>query len=100
MNDKIPGLRVFLLVTLSLMLSDSKISCIEAEQMLAEGVATKMYDIYPIYQNFLSKSTLLSVDSYYKKWVGCAEGIEARKYLCDSDNGLQLLVALALNEIH
>lgn len=101
MEHKIHGLRVFLLCTLSLIEKEPSIPCSKIEQLLLEGIATALSKDYPdTFRDFLSSDAITAIDDYYKKWVGCAEGVELRKYLCGENAGLQLLIALALNEIY
>lgn len=101
MEHKIHGLRVFLLCTLSLIEKEPSIPCSKIEQLLPEGIATALSKDYPdTFRGSLSADAVAAVDDYYKKWVGCAEGVELRKYFCNENAGLQLLIALALNEIY
>lgn len=100
-GTKIPGLRQFLLIVLE-MVSDGKTEmCDEIEVALQEGIATKLYNSYPTYfQQAFNSDNIEFVDNYYKKWVGSANGAEYKKYSCKSDGGLNLIIALALNEIY
>jgi len=101
MNTKVNGLRIFLLSVLSLMANGCRITCTEIEDILPNGIATALYCKYPqTFRDNISTDSLADIDNYYKKWSGCANGEEMRKYITDEDSGLQLLIALALNEIY
>ena len=101
MEHEIHGLRVFLLCALSLLGKEPSIPCSKIEQLLPEGIATVLSKDYPdTFKDFLSSDAITAIDDYYKKWGSCADGVELRKYLCSENAGLQLLIALALNEIY
>lgn len=101
MEHKIHGLRTFLLFALSLMAKGCKITCAEIETMLSNGVATALHNKYPkIFCGNIPADSLTAIDNYYTKWSGCANEEEIRKYMTDENSGLQLLIALALNEIY
>ena len=98
-NPKIPGLRAFLLIILEMISKGESERCNEIETAITTGIATKFYRKYPSYFMQLDKSNTSDIDEYFKRWSGCAEGFESRKYLCADNAGLHLLIALALNEI-
>ena len=75
--------------------------CSEIEAALTNGVATALYKKHPAYfKQSISLDILENINEYFKKWAGCANGEEYRKYLCNENQGLYLLIVLALNEIY
>lgn len=98
---KITGLRVFLLILLEMVSCGETETCESVKDAFADGVATMLFKKFPSYFNgLLDTECLASVNEYYKRLLGCADSTEFRKYSCKKDNGLTLLIALALNEIY
>ena len=98
---KLNGLRIFLLGTLHLMALGKKESCDFIEENLAKGIATTLYQKYTkVYDECgFNPDNTPNVDTYYdEQWNGVADGKEGL-YVCGKNDGLQLLIALALNEI-
>ena len=88
MNNRILGLRVFLLATLRL-LSEGK--------SVPFSFIIKKFGIINV-ECGIDLSYLSDVDKYYKEYNGEVYG-DGGKYACSSGNGLQLVIALALNEL-
>lgn len=101
-SRKTHGLRVFLLTLLELEMQGKKEKCEEIERMISKGIATALYQKYTSYfeANGFHPDNIDGIDNYYKQWDGCADGKELSHYMCSEDNGIVLLIALALNEIY
>ena len=100
-NDVV-GLRVFLLFALKLLAEgEAQESCTEIENNILKGqVATALAKKYKdkFEETGFSVDDVKSVDEYFQtNWGGGGDGNE-KKYMCEEKNGLQLLIALALNE--
>ena len=72
----------------------------EISEQISKVIASYLY---PKYQNAFDKINFNTynldvIDDYYKMMSGCADGEEGRCY-CESNDGLFLLIKLALNEI-
>lgn len=93
------GIRVFLLCALKLLTEGIKIDVDYVEDNLSFGICSSlMRDYKQIFSGLISPESVEYVDEYYRKnWNGVPDGIES-KYLCEN-NGLQLLVAMALNDM-
>ena len=50
-------------------------------------------------ENGFNVDNIPPIDEYFRQWSGIADGQEMRKYACQSDDGLILIIKLALNEI-
>ena len=100
-GNKIQGLRMFLSILLDLVSKGDKVSCIEVEAALSSGVATKLYSSYNSFfeENGYNVDNIPPIDEYFRQWSGIADGQEMRKNACQSDDGLILIIKLALNEI-
>ncbi len=98
---KIKGLRTFLLGTLHLIAIGKKETCSFIEENLANGISTILFNKYKtIYCDCgFNFENAENVNEYYRQWYRCADGKEGL-YVCSHDDGLQLLIALALNEIY
>ena len=92
---------MFLSILLDLVSKGDKVSCIEVEAALSSGVATKLYSSYNSFfeENGFNVDNIPPIDEYFRQWSGIADGKEMRKYACQSDDGLILIIKLALNEI-
>lgn len=98
--SRVIGLRPFLLVVLKLISDGKKETCSYIEEVIKEGVATALLNKYPeeFNESSFASDWAESVDTYYKQWNGCADGQEY-KYECEEDDGLALVIGLALNGI-
>lgn len=102
MNEKsVPGLRIFLYTVIDLISHGESKTCTYIEAQLCNGIAKKMYELYSCAfdQNNFNKDCIPEVDKFYKKMSGLADGQEMRKYGCEANDGLALLIKLALNYI-
>lgn len=99
-GERVPGLRMFLYTVIDLILQGKSETCADIEALLPKGIATKMYTSYSAFfaQTGFNKDCIPEVDEYYKKWSGIADGQEMRKYNCDANDGLALIIKLAFNE--
>lgn len=93
------GLRMFLLVVLDLILSGEQISNIYIEDNLTGGIAKVLYEKYKTTFDKLgfNPDNIEVVNEYFRQYYGVADAQE-HKYI-KHDNGLALLLGLALNEI-
>lgn len=101
-GSKVHGLRIFLITLLEMLEEGLHISCEEVEAGIADGIANMLLKKYSTYfeRNGFSADSADNVDKYYSEVVGCAESEEERKYACDKQAGLSLLIKLALNDIY
>lgn len=101
-RESIPGLRLFLYTVIDLISQGKAETCANMERLLSKGVASELYKPYISFFNQygLYADNILQVDDYYKQWSGVADGQEMRKYGCKEENGLALILKLALNEIY
>ena len=75
-------------------------SCAFVESKLSSGIASALREKYPtVFSESLSADNINEIDRYYKKWSGCSDAEES-KYVCEVQDGLYLLIKLALNEIY
>jgi hypothetical protein len=96
----VQGLRLFLITLLELSSKGEKETCSYVENAIGKGVATELCKKYQeFYQNGLQVNSVKLVDDYYRQWNRCADGQE-NKYMCGENDGLLLLIALALNEFN
>lgn len=100
-KNKVQGLRIFLITVLGLISSGTKVSCGIIEDALSSGVATKLWSLHKsvFEENGFNEDYIHEVDEYFRQWAGIADGQEMRKYACTPDDGLALIIMLALNEI-
>lgn len=100
MSDRILGLRVFLLATLRLLSEGKSVPFSFIENNIENGIASELYRKYEneYKECGIDLSFLSDVDEYYQKYNGDIYG-DGGKYACSSGNGLQLVIALALNEL-
>lgn len=100
-KEKDFNLRIFLYALIDLISKGEKISCLEVEKMLDDGIATKLCKEYTteFLKNYFTDEYIQYVDEYFKEWKGCADNQEIRKYDCKEDEGFVLIIKLALNEI-
>ena len=96
------GLRLFLLTVLEMQMEGCRESCESIEAFISQGVASRLYSKYVKYydSNGFNPDLVGGVDDYYMKWSGCVNGCAERKYAVSDENGLGLLIALALNDIY
>lgn len=101
MKQNLPqGLYPFLITVAHLIHNAKKISCSDVQQNLNSGIATYLYKKHRAFFDELSCSEFLpELDDFYRQFIGCVEGSEDRKYACKHDEGLVLILALALNEM-
>lgn len=99
-NTSIHGLRMFLLTLLNMISNGKSERCDIIEDALGSGVATFLRNKYTDCFCGAIDDSLTNLDNYYKRFSGCADGNEFRKYLCGDNDGLALLIALALNDIY
>ena len=97
----VPGMRVFLLTVLSLMSEGKHETCEKIECALPNGLASALYRSYEdsFKNNGFCADNLKAIDEYFKSFAGIPNGEENRKYACRETNGLQLVIALVLNDI-
>lgn len=100
-GERIPGLRIFLYTVIDLIVQGESETCKDVETQLSNGVASELRALHPFAfdENELDPNNISEIDEYFKKWRGVADGEEMRKYGCREDDGLALIVKLALNEI-
>lgn len=99
MKQNLPqGLYPFLIAIANLIHNAEKISCTDVQDNLNSGIATYLYKKYRTSFDELSCSEFLpELDNFYRQFTGCTESFENSKYSCNSDEGLVLILALALN---
>lgn len=99
-KETVHGLRCFLLTVLEMQNKNCRESCETIETYIAQGVASRLYSKYKEYfdRNGFNPDYMEGIDEYYKQWDECANGCEERKYAVSDENGLSLLIALALNK--
>jgi len=98
--QKVHGLRVFLLILLNLVADGKSETCKWVEDNISPGIATSLFKQYrkEFERVGMNTETIEEIDAYYRNWTGCLDGKE-QQYLVEKDNGLQLLIAICLNEI-
>lgn len=100
MEEKINGLRMFLYGVLSLIKTGESIKYNIIEEKIGTGIASFLFFKY---EKHFSKvgfnpDNLEVIDEFYKKSFGITEGQE-NKYDCQENDGLYLIIKLALNEV-
>ena len=100
-RNEIPSLRRFLFTLIDLISQGKKESCSQMEEALASGIATKLYSSYTsaFKNNNFNTDSISEIDEYFKQWSGISDGQEFRKYNCVANDGIELIIKLALNEI-
>jgi len=90
-------IKIFLYAILDLIKNQKRENISFIEENLNNGIATVLYSKYSEYFDRLciGKDNLLLADNYYKKYAGVADGCEG-KYACEENDGLYLIVKLAL----
>lgn len=93
-------MRTFLYVIIDLIKNSKKESC----KILADTVRTGIADyLYPKYEEYFVKGSFCQyktqeVNEFYKNYIEEFDRAE-KKYNCSNDEGLYLLLAIAMNEI-
>lgn len=97
--ENVYGLRTFLLSLLSLLAKGEKVSCEWVENNVQTGLAGRLYSRYRSDFETMHAQELNSIDEYYRThWIACLEGCEG-DYGVEPENGLQILIALILDEL-
>ena len=99
-RKKTHGLGLFLIVTVKMIASGEHESVETIEAKIAEGVSSYLVSHYKEYFEsiYFDYDNCESIDEYYKnEWSGCADAKE-EKYNCGTNDGLVLIVNLALDD--
>lgn len=94
------GMKIFLLSLLRIESEGGSISCNWVEEHLNKNVASSIYTKYPkaFEKMGFHPDNLQALDAYYAAYADCFEGCEESKFGCQENDGLHLLIALALEE--
>lgn len=94
-------MRMFLYVILDLIKNTEKENCNVLSDKVNTGIADYLYSKYEQYfvNVGFDKSKIKDVNEFYKNYSAEFYNAE-RKYNCFDDEGLYLLLAIALNEIN
>ncbi len=103
MSDKkcnVP-LRLFIYGLIDLIKDHQQMNVKTVEENLLSGIATFLYRKYSdVFEKVdFNQENILDIDEYFRKWLGVASDVEDRKYNCCDDDGICLLIKLALNDI-
>lgn len=100
-GQKIPGMRLFLIVLIDLISQGETVKCTLIEEKIADGIASFVYKSFEkVFERYdFDLDNIVKIDDYFKQWSGVADEQEFRKYCCKDVEGLQLIVKLALNDI-
>ena len=101
MRSDVPGLRLFLYGVLELIKEQKKETCAFVEDNISKGIATVLYNKYT---NTFNKCDFDSdkcklIDEHFKTLIGVVDGKEST-YFCEENDGIFLILKLALNEIY
>lgn len=93
-------MRMFLYIILDLIKNTEKENCNMLSGKVNKGIADYLYSKYEQYfvDSSFDKCKLKDINEFYKNYSTEFYNAE-RKYKCSNDEGLYLLVAIALNEI-
>lgn len=99
-ENKNSKLKEFIGVLIELISQGESLSCEQAEKFLAEGIASKLNELYSTLfeENCIQFENLSEIDEYFKNFIGIADGNEIRKYNCKESEGLQLIIKIAIND--
>ena len=94
-------MKLFLYGVLELIKNQKSESCGIIEEQMRIGVASVLYSKYSKLFNGLGfhSDKCQEIDEYYKRYVGVVDGKE-NKYACESNDGLYLIIKLALEEMY
>ena len=100
MKEKITGLRIFLYGVLAAIKENESLSYSVVEEQLSKGIAGFLF---PKYEKFFKNvgfnaDNLEAIDNFYKTSCGIVDGQE-NKYDCQENDGLYLIIKIALNEL-
>jgi hypothetical protein len=95
-----PKLRLFLTTLLNLAAQGETESVQYIEENIQKGIASVLYKKYHkvFEENSVDIAEIQNADEYYRQLKGCMDQPD-RKYNLNDNDGILLLVALALNEI-
>ena len=99
-KEQISGLRLFLYGVLELIKNQKSETCSFINSNLSSGIATALFNKYQTEFEHIhfNRDNIENVDDYYKTVIGVADG-KINQYSCDENDGLYLVIKLALNEI-
>ena len=92
---------MFLFAVMDLIKDGKKESAIYVEEHISTGIASSLFKKYKneFIQAGFSIDHVESIDNYYKEqYNGVADSLE-HKYRCEKEDGLYLIIKIALNEI-
>lgn len=94
------GMKTFILSLLRIESEGGHVSCDWVEEYLNKNVASSIYTKYPkvFAEMGFHPDNLQVLDAYYAAYAGCFGGREESKFGCQENDGLHLLIALALEE--
>lgn len=94
---------IFFSVLHDLIRSGMTESCADVEAHFSTGAATYLNEKYPdafMQMGGIPDESLKELDQYYASYAGCVCGSEYHKYDCLENEGLWLLIMLALNNMY
>ncbi len=99
-RNAIAGLRIFLYVLLALIRQGTQENIHTVQDKLSIGVASYLYQQYEDIFNhyYFHTDNLEALDEYFRLWNDVSDD-NLPKYDCGENDGLYLLIKLALNDI-
>lgn len=92
-------MRMFLYAILDMIKNSKKESCNELANKVNFGVASYLATKYTDYFNNVHKDKIEELDDLFRNYIEEFDE-KVSKYNCDDDEGLYLLIAIALNELN
>lgn len=102
MGQEVPlGMKCFLLALLDILDNGEKCSCETVEKKFSTGIVDYLYSLFKPYfdKNAFDLAFSENIDAYYKNLYGVVDGREY-KYSCTQDDGIKLLIGLAIDNIY
>ncbi len=95
-----PHMRMFLYGVCQLLKEGKNESCTIVEEKFITGIASYLYNKYnDVFYEICHTDNLEPIDDYYKELYGIADGVEEKRYCCEENDGLWLVLKIALNEM-
>lgn len=92
-------MRCFLYAVLNMIKHSEKEECEELEKHVNSGIATYLSEEYKEYFSNVHPDAIKEADRYFQDYRAAFDDAD-RKYGCEEDEGLYLLISIALNMIN